>query len=75
MQISRTRFIGNFAPLTSTRMSTMRLTDVEFRDNIVNFDNKTKPAAILAVMKGYGASAARCSSAIAVAVAKAQRYA
>ena len=50
--ISRTRFIGNFGPLTSDRDSTMRLTDVEFRDNIVSGSNNTKPAVILATDEG-----------------------
>ncbi|MGB4858295.1 MAG: choice-of-anchor Q domain-containing protein [Dokdonella sp.] len=52
VQITRTRFIGNSGPLTSTRMSTIRMTDVEFRDNIVNSGNNTKPAAILASDEG-----------------------
>ncbi len=52
VQISRTRFVGNFGPLTSTRNGTIRLTDVEFRDNIVSSENSTKPAVILASDEG-----------------------
>ena len=50
--ISRTRFIGNFGPLSSDRNGTMRLVDVEFRDNIVNGANNSKPAVILASNEG-----------------------
>lgn len=50
--ISRTRFIGNFGPLSSGRNGTMRLVDVEFRDNIVSDANNSKPAVILATDEG-----------------------
>lgn len=52
VRISRTRFIGNFGPISSNRNGTMRLVDVEFRGNIVNGANSTKPAAIFAVDEG-----------------------
>lgn len=52
VRISRTRFIGNSGPLRSTRNGTMRLVDVEFRDNIVSANNDDKPAAILAGDEG-----------------------
>lgn len=52
VQISRTRFIGNFGPLRSGRNGTIRLADVEFRDNIVGADNNAEPAAIHATDEG-----------------------
>lgn len=50
--ISRTRFIGNFGPLQSGRNGTMRLVDVEFRDNIVSSANDDEPAVIHATDEG-----------------------
>ena len=46
--VTRTRFIGNFGPMHGDRDSGIYLDDVEFRDNIVDDDHLTYPAALIA---------------------------
>jgi len=48
ISVSRTRFIGNRGPIGGTRDGTVRMQDVEFRDNVVDDAHLTLPAVLVA---------------------------
>jgi hypothetical protein len=48
VRVARTRFIGNTGPVRGSRDGTVRMDEVEFRDNVVDDDHLQYPAVLLA---------------------------